>query len=250
LNAPDASVFRSAEDIQYTRLTPTDQAGGGFVVEFVSGGPRWVSRGLRRRRRLANLGYDVLAIADRPAGQSCFHLGESRGLAFELSALELIDLELERSSADREGIITAGFGRGGFAALYYALKHGAGRAIAVAPVVRVGDYLGGKDSKFREIAMTVAGGFEDADRRYLNDLLVDVMESTVHRPMIAVYVAAQDYFRKRHVRPLVEALERHRIPHDQREIDYSQRSEVPAAYERTLLAAAKRLASTPGAYAA
>lgn len=87
----------------------------------------------------------------------------------------LIRRTAEDLRVDSSQLITAGTSMGGWAALYYAARVGAGHAIVGEPQALLGDFLCWE--AFEDIAKHVAGGSSAAHQETLNDLLLAALRA-------------------------------------------------------------------------
>ena len=81
---------------------------------------------------LDNFGFDK---------RGAYYLGHNRDFFIERATTELIQRVLVENNILREDVITVCSSKGGFAAVYFAVKNGYGTAIAGGPQVLLCDYL-------------------------------------------------------------------------------------------------------------
>lgn len=118
-----------------------------------------------------------------------YYLGVNKDLSVEASVISLIMFIARQNNISFDHIISCGSSKGGFAALYFGLKYGFGFIIAGAPQYLLGQFLIKRD--LHSIAITLAGGIGDGDRRYLNSILTSVVQETKTTPKIFIHVGRE-----------------------------------------------------------
>jgi hypothetical protein len=107
-------------------------------------------------------------------------------------------------------VITCGASKGGWAALYFAARFGAGDAVAGEPQVLLGDYLL-QDGTY-DIASHIAGGVSADDRRYLNELLFRALRDSGTHPHVHLYCGRGSSYYLAQADTLIGVLGELRIP--------------------------------------
>src|SRR5262249_23917712 len=100
-----------------------------------------------------------------------WYLGHGRGFATPDSICQVIDRISVELGVARRSVVTIGSSMGGWAALYFGARVGAGHAIVGEPQTRLGDYLCGP--AFHTLAEYIAGGSSDDDADFLDAILFD-----------------------------------------------------------------------------
>lgn len=124
-------------------------------------------------------------------------------------------VELVNQIVDEQGItprdaIACGSSHGGRAALAAAVRCRLGEAVLGTPTIMLGDVLIGargrrtRDEISRTMATTMAGGTDQADRRFLNDLLPDLISAADADLHIRLFTSRGDQLFKPHMTKLIE----------------------------------------------
>jgi pimeloyl-ACP methyl ester carboxylesterase len=186
-------------------LDPATTAPDTLVVAFASAQAAGEPPHFRYRGVLSELACHRLFVLDDhglpgpPPGPS-WYLGPSgSGVADSVCAL----IERVAGELDIARTVSVGSSMGGWAALYFGARVGAGHAIAGEPQTRLGDYLCGP--AFHRIAEHVAGGSSPTERALLDGLLFDTLRAAPSRPRMHLYCARNSPHHVNHVLPLVEA---------------------------------------------
>lgn len=127
----------------------------------------------------------------------------SRDLSIERSVIELINHVIETLQIPFENVITCGSSKGGYSALYYAIKYGFGYAIAGTPQFYLGKYLM-EQTNCKDIAKFISGGYDD--KEYLNGVLEDTVRQSPHKPNILIHAGEKEDHYKNHVMPFIHTL--------------------------------------------
>lgn len=144
------------------------------------------------------------SISGAPVG--CYYLGRDRSLDVANACASLIAATADRLGITRKHIVSFGSSKGATAALWFALRHHYGHAIAGGPQVLLGDYLIDQYPPYRRVAEYIAGGIDTESRDYLNQLLGAALRDggSATRPLLHVHVGAGDPHWPRHVQPFME----------------------------------------------
>ena len=150
------------------------------------------------------LKYDCnkLFILDDYSERGCYYLGKDNDFSIENSVVSLITHIANQHSIKFDNIITCGSSKGGYAALYFAIKYGFGHVVAGAPQTLVGNFL----RRTPDIIRFIVGDDSEKAIQYLNDLLYKVIENTEKLPEINIHVGEGDYHYKEHVMPFIDAI--------------------------------------------
>ena len=188
---------------------------GSLVVAFSAAAPDGEPQRYYTVRALRSVACTKLFILDDqgphgPPPRPCWYLGTNRRTEVADSVCELIAAVAQEIGAPRRGVITCGASKGGWAALYFAARFGAGHAVAGEPQVLLGDYL--LQDGTRDIARHVAGGVSDNDRRYLNQLLFGALRDSPAHPHIHLYCGRGSSYYLAQADALIGFLDELRIP--------------------------------------
>jgi pimeloyl-ACP methyl ester carboxylesterase len=187
-------------------LHPATADSGTLVVAFASAQPQGAPPRYRWYRALSDAPCHRLFVLDDhglpgpPPGPSWFLGRQGSGVAG--SVCDLIERTAAQLGAART--VTIGSSMGGWAALYFGARVGAGHVIAGEPQTRLGDYLCGP--AFHPIAEHVAGGSARRERRRLDGLLFDAVRAAPAPPHVHVCCGRESSHYERHVLPLLALL--------------------------------------------
>ena len=110
-----------------------------------------------------------------PLPQPNWYLGRGRRFVAAESICDLIDRTASELGVDRGNVITVGSSMGGWAALYFGARVGAGDAIVGEPQTLLGSYLCGP--AFHTLAEHIAGGSSPEDSDFLDAILFDAFRA-------------------------------------------------------------------------
>jgi len=139
-----------------------------------------------------------------PLPGSSWYLGRRRGPDVAGSVCELIERIAEELGVERVRTVTIGSSLGGWAALYFGARVGAGHAIAGEPQTRLGSYLCGP--AFHAIAEHIAGGSSPEHSRFLDTILFDALRAAPSPPHVHLYCGRDSPYHEGHVVPLLAVL--------------------------------------------
>lgn len=145
-----------------------------------------------------------LYILDDYGPRGSYLIGENRDHSIEGSVVDLIFDICSEYDIKPKNVILHGSSKGGYCALYFGIKYKFGYAIAGAPQTLLGDYL----STFPEITEYIAGGTGEDSKKYLNDLLFDLLLAPSEDfPEIFIHIGKGDHHYEGHIIPFVEKLD-------------------------------------------
>jgi hypothetical protein len=202
-------VFSSSVDLRYL-LEEAPTRPDALIVAFSAAAhdgeaPRYYT--LRALRAVPC--HRLFVLDDRgppgPPARPCWYVGSNRRTEVADSVCHLVREIAHELGVDRDRIITCGASKGGWAALYFAARIGAGHAIAAEPQSLLGQYLL-QDGTY-DIASHIAGGRSPADGEYLDSLLFEAFRSAEHRPHVHLYCGRGSPYYAWHVLPLIRCLE-------------------------------------------
>lgn len=156
-------------------------------------------------RTLSSITCNKLFILDEYGPSASYYLGENRVFDFEESVIALIGDVCEELGTESEQVISMGSSKGGFAALYFAVKYGFGHVIAAAPQTKLGNFV---FSNHPDVAQYISGELSEDGRDFLNTLLPDALDKAATLPKIYLHVGRGDHHYGGHIMPLVEILRR------------------------------------------
>ncbi|MFB3170017.1 heparinase II/III family protein [Neobacillus sp. 179-C4.2 HS] len=155
---------------------------------------------------LKDIPANKLFILDDFGDQGSYYLGKNRDFSIETSVVSLIHYIMRQNKINAENVTTMGSSKGGYTAIYYGIKYYFGNVIAGAPQSKMGSFLL-KEAKHPNIANYIAGGTEEADCLYLDDLLYKVVNQPSDvSPNLHIFVGKNDHHYQNHVLPLYNVL--------------------------------------------
>lgn len=194
-------------------------------------------------KTLNDVDCNRLFILDDFGSRGSYYLGENGDLSIEQSVIELIKYVSEEINIPQENIITCGSSKGGYAALYYAIKYGYGSAVVGSPQIFLGKYLF-EWAKIPEVAKFISGDILNS-QEYLDDILEQVVLSSESKPKLYIHVGKGEYHYTRHVLPFIEWLNYKRIPYELDLGDYSTHAEVANYFPAYLNSTIKSILGYP-----
>jgi pimeloyl-ACP methyl ester carboxylesterase len=202
-------VFASTADIRYV-LAPAAGPSKVLVVAFSSAQALGAPPRYRWRKQLSELPCHRLFVLDdhgprTPVPGPSWYLGAGRSFAVVDSVCDLIERTAEEQGVKPEHTVTIGSSMGGWAALYFGTRVGAGDVIAGEPQTLLGTYLCGP--AFHELAEHIVGGSSPEDRAILDGILFDALRASTSLPRVHLFCGRESPHHERHVLPLLEVLE-------------------------------------------
>src|SRR3954471_8290980 len=179
---PGERVFGS--NTKYVLQDASDQA-GALVVAFSAAHPPDPPPRSYTHKALRGLPCPRLFILDdqgprEPLPRPCWYLGGNRLFDVADSVLDLLEAIAGELGVPKHRVITCGASKGGWAALYFAARFGAGHAVAGEPQVMLGKHLCQEENA--SIAAHVAGDVSQATSDFLDGLLFDAFREAVVVP--------------------------------------------------------------------
>ncbi|MDA2312722.1 DUF6270 domain-containing protein [Bacillus cereus] len=182
-----------------------------------------------------------LFILDDYDGKVSYYIGKNRDYALEAAVISLITYIANENMVPMGNIITCGSSKGGYAALYYAIKYSFGAAISGGPQTLMGDYLFNLSSFTRGIIEFIAGDCSKESVEFLNGLLYQPLEQKNVFPEINIQVGKGDHHYPNHILPFVEKLGEEEIPYNLEVADYEKHGEVAQYFPKYMLKNIERI---------
>lgn len=207
-----SDVLRSEEEFKMNRETLKyvfqEQKGSDKLVVVFSGfSPQGKPPVYNYIWSLKDVDANKLYILDDAGYNSrgTYYLGKNRDFSIANAVTELIGEIQKRNSISNQKVITMGSSKGGFASLYFAFKNRYGMAITGGPQILLGDFFSrGNREPFMEY---VSGGTSKEDVEYLDNLLLNVVDSTKTSPVLNIQIGKGVEKDVEHINALVEKLE-------------------------------------------
>lgn len=112
-------------------------------------------------RILSQFDIPQLFILDEYGGRGCYYLGQAPDFLVEQATSALIRYILKEKSIDRNNVMCIGSSKGGWAALYFAVKMKLGHAVVGEPQIFIGKYL--EDVHDMDVPNYMRGGGADGE---------------------------------------------------------------------------------------
>lgn len=155
---------------------------------------------------LKECNVNQLYILDEFDIQGSYYLGKEKSFDIESTVLNLIIKVINKLKIKYEDVILIGSSKGGYSALYYGIKYNFGYVIAGAPQSKLGEFLI-SEANHLEVAKYIAGGIEEEQRIYLNNLLFKTIEENSNSMCnVNIHIGQGDSHYKNHVIPLIEQM--------------------------------------------
>ena len=209
----DERVFASATEVRYVLQDASDDA-DALVVAFSAAHPPDTPPRYYTHKALRGLPCPRLFILDdqgprEPLPRPCWYLGGNRLFDVADSVLDLLGAIAGELGVPKHRVITCGASKGGWAALYFAARFGAGHAVAGEPQVMLGKHLCQEENA--SIAAHVAGDVSQATSDFLDGLLFEALRENRDDPPTVHLFSGRTLYYERDVLPLVAFLEEQRI---------------------------------------
>jgi pimeloyl-ACP methyl ester carboxylesterase len=206
---PGERVFGSKVDVKYVLQDATDRP-DTLVVVFSAAPPAEQPPRYRWHKILSEFPCHRLFVLDdhgprEPLPRPNWYLGRHRSFDAADSICDLIDRTASELGVDRANVITVGSSMGGWAALYFGARAGAGDAVVGEPQTLLGSYLCGP--AFHTLAEHIAGGSSPEDSDFLDAILFDAFRAAASPPHVHLLCGRESPYYERHVQPLVALLD-------------------------------------------
>ena len=199
-------IYNGKREIKHLFI-PSQQESKHLIVMFSGFNPVGTPPAYNYIRTLQHVDVNKLYILDDYGGRGCYYLGENRVFDVEESVHSLIGQIASENAIKDENIICCGSSKGGYAALYYSIKYGFGRAIVGAPQTYLGRYLYNVGEY--PTLQYIAGGTSQDDVAFCNELLFELVRKAKKVPQMVIHVGRGDHHYKGHVLPFIDHLQQH-----------------------------------------
>ncbi|WP_099224797.1 accessory Sec system protein Asp2 [Listeria costaricensis] len=201
--------------------------------EFTGGPPVY-----NHFRTLWPCNINKLFILDDYKGQFCYYMGHNRGMDYERSVVGLITTIANELNISAENVIVSGSSKGGAASLYYSMKYHFGTAIIGAPQVFIAKYLEQRATAapvIRRALDNMLGDDQEAGKRYYNELIMNLVDTTTQFPAFTFHVGKGDMHYKQHLQPLLKKLDGKGVKYSLDLQNYSDHNQTGQYYAPFLL---------------
>ncbi len=205
-------VFAAETDVKYVLYDP-EVASGSLVVAFSPDHPVDVPPRYYFTRALMGLACPRLFVLDdqgprEPLARPCWYLGRNRVFDVADSILTLMEATARELGVPRRRVITCGGSKGGWAALYFGARFGAGHVVAGEPQVVLGRHI---CFSYPTIAAHIAGDSSQEASDFLDGLLFEAFRAASDPPEVHLFSGRTDFL-DRDVLPLKAFLEDLAVP--------------------------------------
>ncbi len=158
------------------------------------------------RYTLTLRGFDInqLFILDDFKNRGGYYIGQAPKFNFESATIELIEKIIKEKNIKRSDVICAGSSKGGWAALYYAIKYNFGYSIIGAPQIKIMTYL--NFVNYTDVIENMTGG----DKQYVSTVenhLLDIIEDSKNLPEIFLQIGVgDDHHYYKHILPFIDVI--------------------------------------------
>lgn len=199
-------VFDSTCSLRYSFEKATDpKYSDKLFVIFSAMSPKY-NFVFNYMKSLKEAPVNKLFILDDFGDQGSYYLGNQRNHTIETGVASLIQYIMAKYGIVHKDVTTIGSSKGGYAALYFALKYYLGNVIAGGPQSKIGSFLI-EQADHLNVANYIAGGSEEGDCHYLNQLIFQLLNQPNEvSPNINMMVGKRDHHYSNHVMPLYSIL--------------------------------------------
>ncbi|PFO80421.1 hypothetical protein COJ77_18345 [Bacillus cereus] len=199
-------VFDSTRSVRYSFEEATDpKYSDKLFIIFSAMSPKY-NFVFNYMKSLQEAPVNKLFILDDFGDQGSYYLGNQRDHTIETGVASLIQYIMAKYGIPHKNVTTIGSSKGGYAALYFALKYYLGNVIAGGPQSKIGSFLIDQ-ADHSNVAHYISGGTGEGDCHYLNQLIFQVLNQPNEvSPNINMMVGKRDHHYSNHVMPLYNVL--------------------------------------------
>lgn len=183
-----------------------------------------------------------LYILDDFGGRASYYLCQNKDFAIERSVIELI--RKVKKDLNIINTIAVGSSKGGYASLYYGIKYGFNHIIAASPQFFVGNYLNDQ-SNSSDVTKFMVGGSSEEDKKFLNQLLPEVIFYSQFKPNIYIHLGKGEYHYTEHVLPMTKLLDYKGVDLEVDLGDYNHHNDVAIHFPSILIEKLNALLESP-----
>ncbi|WP_214832138.1 hypothetical protein [Exiguobacterium sp. s152] len=218
------SKFSMHDQVKYKFIPARDEAFSKDLIVVFSAMGRPHQYNFNYMKSFKDHPANQLFILDDFGEKGSYYLGKDLSFRNETSVISLIMNILHRIHATPKHVTTFGSSKGGYVALYYALKYGFGEVVSLAPSINLGDFL---ISQHPDLLEYMTGGSQSYHVYEMNQLIYDlVREKRDEMPYIHLMVGTADSRKLEHLDPFVSYLESLDIPFDYHIVEGVDHSEL------------------------
>lgn len=171
----------------------------------------------------SNLNINQLYILDTWGNRGSYYWLDAGSDKPEKNIHNLIDYIIENNNLKK--LIMAGSSKGGTAAIYYGLYHGANQIFAGANQFLVGDYLNRRENL--QILEGMIGNYnKDMMVKYLNDKLANIISEHPDNKGIHLLYSKKELTYQRQIIPMKKCLDENNIIYNETIMNFLDHSEI------------------------
>ena len=211
LNAPFKleKQFKTHQNIRYHFIEATNSQYNNQLLIVFSALAKEYTFNYNYLESLKDIPVNKLYILDDFGKEGSYYIGKNKDFSIETSVVSLILNITSKLNIPVTNITTVGSSKGGYSALYYAIKYSFGNVLTMAPSLFLGDFLYNHNPNIMEY---IYGEVNKAGIHYLNDLIFrTIQEKRDNLPKITIMVGTSDSRKDAHIMPFVEYLNSKKI---------------------------------------
>lgn len=218
------STFSMHDQVKYKFIPARDEAFSKDLIVVFSAMGRPHQYNFNYMKSFKDHPANQLFILDDFGEKGSYYLGKDMSFRNETSVISLIMNILHRIHATPKHVTTFGSSKGGYVALYYALKYGFGEVVSLAPSINLGDFL---INQHPDLLEYMTGGSQTYHIYEMNQLIYDlVREKRNEMPHLHLMVGTADSRKLEHLDPFTSYLESLEIPFDYHIVEGVDHSEL------------------------
>lgn len=159
--------------------------------------------------------------------EGSYYLGEKRDFFLDRAVSFLIKNTACERGISKDHIITAGSSKGGYAAIYQALKNNYGYSVVGAPQVYLADYLQEVKMEYIDYIM---GDHGKATQEEMNQLITNFLVPS-SQTKFYIHISTEDHHYKNHILPFTKVLDRYGIFYELDKERYTNHGDVGEYYK-------------------
>ncbi|WP_176540910.1 hypothetical protein [Bacillus cereus] len=201
-------IFKAERDVKYI-FERANSSNKSLIIVFSAFSPIGVGPKYSYIKTLNEIDCNKLFILDDFGCRASYYLCENKDYGIERAVIGLIRYFIKEMNIKQ--VIACGSSKGGYAALYYGVKYGFNHIIVGSPQTLLGDYLLRSSQSTKDVAKFIAGGISVPDKKYLDEIIYDVIENSNYSPDVYIHVGKGEYHYNVHVKPLLRVFKEKNI---------------------------------------
>ena len=200
------TVFKSHNNVRYHFIEAVEEEHSDKLLIVFSALGKEYTFNYNYMQTLEDIPVNKLFILDDFGNEGSYYIGFKRDFSIESSVMALIMSITSELNISTKNITTVGSSKGGYSALYFALKYSFGNVLTMAPSLYLGDFL---HEHHPNIMKYIYGDFSEGGAYYLNNLIFRLVQANRQTiPNISIMVGTSDSRKDVHILPFVDYLEK------------------------------------------